>query len=121
MPGLSIAASPATSTSRDIEETDDDSSTIGPGNLVPTSSLNTRIETMDNTQDLIKGFGFSFDRDLKASRVYMRTLSRNSNFSCSSSVVPSIGWSFLQSCSNDTCYGRLICSRHLEISLGFYD
>lgn len=93
------APSSIASTSRDISETNDDSSTIRPRNRVPNSSSKISIETTDNAQDLMKGFGFTFDPDLKASRVYMRVWSRDSNNSCSSSIVPSMGWSFLSGLS----------------------
>lgn len=79
------------SKSQDIEETEDDSATIKPQSLVSNISRKRRAES---THDLIKGFGFSFDRDLSASRVYTRVSRRTSNSSCSSSVVPSMGWSF---------------------------
>lgn len=96
---LGTIPSSITSTHHVIKETDDDSSTIRPENPVPNFSRKIRVQKSDDEQDLIQGFGFTFDRDLKASRVYMRILSKDSNPSCSSSVVPSVGWSFLSGLS----------------------
>lgn len=100
---FSTAPSSIASTSQDNSDTHDDSSTIRPKIRVSNFSRKIPIEipikTTDNAQDLMKGFGFTFDPDLKASRVYMRVRSRDSNISCSSSVVPSMGLSFLSGLS----------------------
>lgn len=96
---LGTAPSFVASTSQDIGETDDDSSTIRPRNRVASLSRKMPIENTDNAQELIKGFGYTFDPDLKASRVYKRLLSRKSNVSCSSSAVSPMAWSFLSGLS----------------------
>lgn len=93
---LSTEPSSVTFTSRDIEGTEDNCFTIGPKIRVPRKI---GIETADDGQDLIKGFGFTFDRDLGASRVYMRALSRNPLSLCSSSIGPSMGWSLMSGLS----------------------
>ncbi len=38
--------------------------------------------------------GFAFEKDLRASQTYMRALKRFSAWTASSSVAPSMGWSF---------------------------
>ena len=43
--------------------------------------------------------GFTFEKDLKASRPYMRALMRDSSCTVTSSVAPSVGWSFFSGVS----------------------
>lgn len=100
MQGLSTtAASSVASTSRGIDEFKDDSSTIRPKTCVSNSSREIRIQNTDNAGDLIQGFGFTFDQELKSSRVYMRFLRRNPTTSCSSSIASPLAWSFLSGLS----------------------
>lgn len=80
--GFSTAPYSVTSTSQDTKATKDNSSTSRSRYRVSRSS---RVETTDNAQDLIKKSGLTFDAQL---------LSRNSNMSYTSSVVPSMGWSY---------------------------
>lgn len=96
---LGAPRSSITSTSQSYQEIDDDSSTIRPKKGSPNFSRKIRIGNTDNEQGFIEGFGFTFDPVLKSSRVYKRVLSRQSVISCSSSVVPSMGWSFLSGLS----------------------
>ena len=99
---LGTARSSITSTAQSYQEIDDDSSTIRPKKNVPNKlkkSRMIRFGDLDNEQGLIKGFGFTFNRELKASRVYKRGQSRRPETSCSSSIAPSMGWSFLSGLS----------------------
>lgn len=96
---LSSTSASVAYASQSAQEIDSDSLTIRYENRVPNLPGETGVENTDNGQDLIEGFGFAFDRDLKSSRAYMRILSRDSNMSSSSSVAPTIGWSFLSGLS----------------------
>lgn len=47
----------------------------------------------------VEAFGFTFDHDLKCSRVYARAVWRSSAFSVSSSAGRSVGWSIFSGLS----------------------
>ena len=85
------------------KEIDDDTLTIKPGRPSDGGELNLDI---DQTMSL----GFAFEQDLQSSRVYQRTLVRDSESLLSSSFDRSIGWSLLSGLSFTDVSGLSIIS-----------
>ena len=88
----STAADPQEQSSDAAKSSDDDNSTIIPA----------RTRAEDNSVEVKtrnSGFDFTFDKELRASRVYRRTMCKPNRESLTSSVVFSLGWSFLSGLS----------------------
>ena len=54
---------------------------------------------VENSNLTAPTIGFTFEKDLRASRPYMRALKRCSGWTATSSVAPSMGWSFFSDIS----------------------
>lgn len=85
---------------------DDDASKEPPPSVLPNSLRGSIVKgSHSKTQKdeasiaIVPAIGFTFEKDLRASRPYMRALKRYSDCTATSSVAPSMGWSFFSGIS----------------------
>lgn len=85
---------------------DDDASKESPPSVLPNSLRGSIVKgSHSKTQKdeasiaIVPAIGFTFEKDLRASRPYMRALKRYSDCTATSSVAPSMGWSFFSGIS----------------------
>lgn len=85
---------------------DDDASKEPPPSVLPNSLRGSIVKgSHSKTQKdeasiaIVPAPGFTFEKDLRASRPYMRALKRYSDCTATSSVAPSMGWSFFSGIS----------------------
>ena len=71
-------------------EDQDNESMVTVGRIGPTTTITEALPVVD---------GFAFEQDLLASRPYARAINRRACWSATSSVVPTMGWSYLSGLS----------------------